>query len=181
MQLTQLQLKVTSKQNYSSKGHLLSSNACEMVHQNCSKLKFVIYGIWSVRNMTLCLACFTCHSFQTYRPTHPPSCGDFSRVQFVLQETEEDVLKHQLMSGGCSVSGISPGGGGGGGGARPQGGGGGGGRPVIHPGDVTVGLELLSNSFSWQALTDLGIDPSNITSQVFVANASVLHSLCFYT
>lgn len=84
----------------------------------------------------------------------------------MLQETEEDVLKHQLMSGGYSVPGINPVG------ARPQGGG----RPVIHPGDVTAGLELMSNSFSWQALTDLGIDPSNITSQVFVANASIMHS-----
>lgn len=87
----------------------------------------------------------------------------------MLQETEEDMLKHQLMSGGYSVPGIGPVG------PRPQGG-----RPVIHPGDVTAGLDLMSNSFSWQALTDLGIDPSSITNQVFVANASVPHSCCFY-
>jgi hypothetical protein len=39
----------------------------------------------------------------------------------------------------------------------------------------------LANDFSLQLVNDLGIDPANITNQVFVANVSGYLSLHFFT
>lgn len=76
----------------------------------------------------------------------------------LLQETEDDVYKHQVMSGAIPGSGLV--------GPKSQG------RAMVPPGDVLAGLDFMSNSFTWQALDDLGIDSPNISSQVFVANVS---------
>lgn len=78
------------------------------------------------------------------------------RMIIVREETEDDIYKHQVMSGAIPGSSLV--------GPKSQG------NAIVPPGDVLAGLDFMSNSFTWQTLDDLGIDSPNISSQVFVAN-----------
>jgi len=85
-------------------------------------------------------------------------------VLFWLQENEEDILRRMHMTSGSRLNAPS----------LPSGRSASGMGPVSQISTQTLGMlgntGPLSNDFSMQLLHELGIDPANITNQVFVAN-----------